>query len=192
MPIYHTFPTLHPRNSTPKLQLSNSSCYKSSSSPNTPPNPFEETRKKHTHTHLPNFSYDMPTQPPNTPQTLLVTKLLPPNTLHQEFQHCRIFLLQILAQFTPPRVPTLQNLLVQILTQFTPPKDPTLQNFPVTNPHQFTPPKVPTLQNLLVTNPHPIHSTKKFQHCRIFLLQIITQFTPNIHVLDGRERERES
>jgi hypothetical protein len=184
MPIYHTFvtiPTLHPRNSTPKLQLSNSSCYKSSSSPNTLPNPFEETPKKkrahtHTHTYLPNFSYNMPTQPPNTPQTLLVTKLLPPTTLHQEFQHCRIFLLQI-------------------LTQFTPPKDPTLQKFLVTNPHQFTPPKVPTLQNLLVANPHPIHSTKKFQHCRIFLLQIITQFTPNSHVLDGnweRERERES
>jgi hypothetical protein len=176
MPIYYTFiaiPTLHPRNSTPKLQISNTSCYKSSSSPNTPPNPFEETPRKHTHTHLPNFSYNMPTQPPNTAQTLLVTDLLPPNTLHQEFQHCRIFLLQILTQFTPPKSSNTA--------------ESSCYKSSSNSLHQ----KVPTLQNLLVTNPHPIHSTKKFQHCRIFLLQIITQFTPNIHSLDGKERERE-
>ncbi len=180
MPIYHNFvtiPTLHPRNSTPKLQLSNSSCYKSSSSPNTPPNPFEET-PKNTHTPLPNFSYNMPTQSPNTPQTLLVTKLLPPNTLHQEFQHCRIFFLQILAQFTPPRVPTLQNLLVtnphpihstkrSNTAEFSCYKASPIHSTKSSNTaesscyksspnslHQ----KVPTLQNLLVTNHHPIHS----------------------------------
>jgi hypothetical protein len=146
MPIYYTFiaiPTLHPRNSTPKLQISNTSCYKSSSSPNTPPNPFEETPRKHTHTHT------------HTYQTFLtICPLSHPI-------RPKPFLLQI---FCHPIHSTKSSNTAESSCYKSSPN----------SLHQ----KVPTLQNLLVTNPHPIHSTKKFQHCRIFLLQILTQFTP--------------